>query len=256
MILSVRFLLIAGLLLTTTACGKKGPLVYPDMLLPAAPAAVTAQQSGAAVKLQFAIPDKDRAGRPLRDVAGLKISRRVADAYQKDICRSCLADYRLFRTLYLDHLPVDTQRFTNQLVLLDGDVAAGNLYSYRIVSFTADGVDGASSSTASVRVAAPLPAPVLKAESLPTEVKLQFSSQPTKSGSLLGYNLYRRSAAAARSHQALNREPLKGSEYVDAALERGVQYLYSTRALIVLESGDVMESTESNEVVGMLKDDE
>ena len=256
MIVIGRFLLIAVLLLAATACGKKGRLIYPDMLLPAAPAAVTAQQSGAAVKLQFVLPGKDRAGHPLRDAAGIKISRRVTDAFQKDVCRTCMDDYRLFRTLYLERLPTDTQRYGNRLVLLDGDVTAGKSYSYSIVLFTADGMDGASSLTVAARVAAPLPAPVLKAESLPTEVKLQISSQPPKSGSLLGYNLYRRSIATGRSYQPLNREPLKGNEYVDAALERGVQYRYSTRALIVLESGDVMESAESNEVDGMLKDDE
>jgi len=87
-------------------------------------------------------------------------------------------------------------------------------------------------------------------------VKLQITSQPPKSGSLLGYNLYRWSIVTPRSYQPLNREPLKGNEYVDAALERGVQYRYSARSLIVLESGDVMESAESDAVGGMLKDDE
>jgi len=256
MIGSGRSVLVAGLLLMATACGKKGPLIYPDMLLPAAPVAVAAQQSGSAVKLQFSLPDKDRAGRPLKGIAGVKISRRTTDAGQKDVCRSCMSDYRLFRTLYLEHMPTDTQRFGNRLILLDGDVTAGNVYSYSIVPFTADGVDGASSSTASVRVGAPLPPPTLKIESLPTEVKLQIYSQPPRSGRLLGYNLYRWAVAAARSYQPLNREPLKGNEYIDVSLERGLQYRYSARALIVSESGDVTESAESNEVEGMLKDDE
>lgn len=33
-----------------TACGKKGALIYPDMLVPAAPSAVSAQQSGTTMK--------------------------------------------------------------------------------------------------------------------------------------------------------------------------------------------------------------
>lgn len=251
-----RLVLVVGLSLMATACGKKGALIYPDMLVPAAPAAVTALQSGSVVKLQFALPDKDRAGRPVKGVAGVKISRRAAEAARKDVCRSCMTDYRLFQTLYLDHLPANTQRFGNRLVVLDGDVGAGNTYSYSIVPFTADGVDGASSPAADVRVAAPLPAPVLKIESLPTEVRLQISSQPLISGSLLGYNLYRSSIATARSYQPLNREPLKGSEYVDGVLERGVKYRYTVRALIMLASGDIAESAESIEVEGMLKDDE
>jgi predicted small lipoprotein YifL len=251
-----RSALIVGLSLLTIACGRKGPLIYPDMLIPAAPAAVTAQQSGTTVKLRFALPDKDRGGRPVQGVTGVKISRRVAEADQKDFCRSCMSDYRLFLTLYLDHLPVTAQRYGNRVVLIDGDVSAGYSYSYSIVPFTADGVDGASSPTADVRVTPSLPAPAVKIESFPTEVKLQFSSQPPVSGRLFGYNLYRWQAATVRLFEPLNREPLKSNEYIDGGLERGVRYRYSARVLMVLESGDVVESAESQEVEGLLKDDE
>lgn len=251
-----RSALIVGFSLMATACGRKGALIYPDMLVPAAPAAVTAQQSGSSVKLQFALPDKDRAGRSLQGVAGVRISKRAAETDQRDVCRSCMADYRLFRTLYLEHLPSTTQRFGSRLVVLDSDVSAGNTYSYSIVPFTADGVDGTSSPAVDVRMAPPLPAPVLKIESLPTEVKIQISIPPLIAGRLLGYNLYRSSGAAARSYQPLNREPLQGNEYVDGALERGVKYRYSARTLIMQASGGIAESVESDWVEGMLKDEE
>lgn len=251
-----RASLVVGMSLLATACGRKGPLIYPDMLVPAAPAAVTAQQSGPAVKLRFALPDKDRAGRPVKGVAGVKISRRTAEADQRDVCRACKDDYRPFLTLYLDHMPVATQRFGNRVVLIDSDVSAGYSYSYSIVPFTADGVDGASSPTADVRVTAPLSAPVLKSEPYPTEVRLHFSWQMQVSGRLLGYNLYRWPFATVRSFEPLNREPLMGNEYIDSGLERGVRYRYTARAVVVLESGGVAESAESQEVEGMLKDDE
>ncbi len=251
-----RSALIIVLSLLASACGRKGPLIYPDMLVPAAPVAVTAQQSGSAVKLRFVLPDKDRAGRPVQGVAGVKISRRSTEAAQKDVCRSCTADYRLFRTLYLDLLPNDTQRFGNRLILLDSDVSAGNSYSYWIVPFRTDGVDGAASATADVRMEVPLAAPVVKVESFPTEVKLQITWQPQMSGQLLGYNLYRRPDAGVRPYEPLNSEPLKGNEYVDTALERGVKYLYAASAVMVLGSGGIAESAGSQEVEGMLTDDE
>lgn len=250
-----RSVLIVGLSVLVAGCGRKGPLIYPDMLIPAAPAAVTAQQSGAAVKLRFALPDKDRAGRPVQGVAGVKISRRIAEAGQR-VCRSCTTDYRPLLTLYLDHLPITTRRYGNRVVLVDNDVNAGNSYSYSIVPFTADGVDGATSPAADVSVTQPLPAPVLKIESFPTEVRLQFSLQPLVSGRLLGYNLYRWAVATDRPYEPLNNEPLKSNEYIDGGLERGVRYHYSARALMVLESGSVVESAESHEVEGLLKDDE
>lgn len=250
-----RAALVAGLSLLTISCGKKGSLIYPDMLVPASPAAVTAQQSGTVVKLQFEILDRDRAGRAL-GVSGVKISRRTVEADQKSVCKSCLTDYKLFQILYIDHLPANAQRFGSRLIVIDGDVSVGNIYSYRIVPFTAGGVDGVPSLIAEASVIAPQLAPDLKIKSFPTEVTFHISSQPLMSGSLIGYNLYRWSTVTARSYQPLNKKPIKGNEYVDSGLERGVKYRYSVRMLIMLTSGDIVEGVESNEVEGMLKDDE
>lgn len=252
-----RSMLVAAMSMMATGCGRKGSLLYPDMLVPAAPVAVKAQQSGATVKIQFELTGKDRAGRQLLDgVAGVKISRNAAESVQMDVCRSCMTDYRLFQTLYLDHLASTSQRFGNRLVVVDSDVSAGNTYSYNIVPFTAGGVNGAPSPIASVRVVPPAPAPVLKIESHPTEVKVQISSQFQIDGRLIGYNLYRSSGTGDRSYLPLNGEPLQGNEYVDATLERGVKYRYSVRALIKPVSGDIAESDESVEVEGMLTEDE
>jgi hypothetical protein len=46
------------------------------------------------------------------------------------------------------------------------------------------------------------------------------------------------------------------NEYVDSTLERGVSYRYRATAVILRESGVVAESSESEAVEGMLKDDE
>ncbi|MDD2271180.1 MAG: hypothetical protein PHP95_03880 [Desulfuromonadaceae bacterium] len=252
-----RSALVVGVSLMATACGRKGALIYPDMLMPAAPSAVTVLQSGAVVKMSFAIPDKDRAGKPVRDVAGIKISRKAADAEQKDQCRSCMADYTLFSTLYLEHLPTNTQRAGSILFILDGDVSEGYSYSYTIVPFTAGGIQGASATTASVRVVHALPAPQLRVESLPTELRLHATSQSIPEGTtLLGYNLYRWTAVKKRSYQPLNREPISSTaDYVDSGLERRVLYSYSARALFKMPSGNVVESAESDVVAGMLADD-
>ena len=252
----VRAALLVGVSLLVSACGKKGPLIYPDMLIPAAPSSITAGQSGTAVKLQFALPDKDRAGRAVKGLAGVKVTRKTVDGDLKDVCHSCTADYQLYRTIYLDSLPSDTQRWAGSLILLDSDVRVGTSYSYRVVPFTVDGVDGAMSPVSDVKISAPLPAPQLTIEAFPTELKLTISSQQLLSGHLLGYNIYRTVTASRWSYQPLNKEPLKGNEYSDSRLERGVLYRYAVRSLIGLESGVSVESAESGAVEGMLKDDE
>lgn len=240
-----------------TACGKKGPLIYPDMLVPAAPVSAAGYQSGPFVKLQFMLTDKDKAGRPVQGVTGVKIRRKGSETVQKDVCQSCLTDYLLSQTVYFDHLPGTAQRIGNQLIYFDSEVRAGNSYSYLVTPFMGDGTDGASATIADIRVTTPLPGPELKIESLPTEVKITFSGQPPVAGRLLGYNLYRTTGdGGSRSYQPLNRQPLKNSEFVDSSLERGVKYRYTGRAVITLTTGGIAESLESYEVEGMLKDDE
>jgi hypothetical protein len=226
------------------------------MLIPAAPSVVTAQQSGAAIKLSSVIPYMDRAGRRLKDMVGVKVFRRVADGGAANACRFCTTDFAIYRTLYLDRLDTDTQRFGSLVILLDSDVNSGASYSYRVSSFTGDGTEGAFSPTVDVMVSTPLPAPALEAVSYPTEIKLNMSPPSTVSGRLLGYNMYRATATDGTSYQPVNTQPLQGGAYVDHGLQRGVTYRYTATAVILLEQGGIAESVVSREVEGKLKDDE
>jgi predicted small lipoprotein YifL len=251
-----RLALFIAVSLLVTACGRKGPLLYPDMLVPAAPADVAAMQSGSAIKFQFVLPSKDLAGRPVQGIAGVKITKKSAEISPKEFCRLCMADYRPFHTLYLDSLPVVAELFGSRMVVIDADASAGNTYSYNIVPFTKDGTDGVSTLTMTVGVTEPFPAPTLQIESLPTEVKLHITLPSLVAGRLLGYNLYRSTGTSVRYFNPLNPEPLKGHEYIDSSLERGKKYRYSARVLIMRTSGEIAESAGSEEVTGMLKDDE
>ncbi|MDD2853071.1 MAG: fibronectin type III domain-containing protein [Desulfuromonadaceae bacterium] len=253
---SVRTSLVILLTLLISACGRKGALIYPDTLLPAAPALVSAQQSGAVIKLQFSLPVKDAGGRTIQEVAGVKISRRTTGSEQKGICRSCMTDYQPLHVFYLGHLPAAAQRFGGRLIVADSDVTAGNSYSYSIVPFTADGIDGAMVKTGDVPVVPTLLPPALSVDCQPTEISVRMSAPSGNAGRFIGYNLYRAIGTTVRSYQPLNSEPLVHREYTDTQLERGVTYRYSARALFVAASGTVVESAESEEVAGKLKDDE
>lgn len=251
-----RLAVLGGMTLAMTACGKKGVLVYPDMLVPVAPSAASAFQSGSGVKIQFEVPTTDRTGNRLNDLAGLNISKRESDSAPDQTCPACLDDYHLFRKLYLDLLPDSAQRFGNRLVLLDGEVRTGKSYSYIVTSFTKEGVAGASSPRLAVHMIQAVLPPILQAESFPTEIKISFVSLPPDMGTLVGHNLYRMAQKDALTHFPINREPLAGKDYIDSGLARGIRYRYLARAVVRLETGAVVESLVSNEVEGMLKDDE
>jgi len=250
--------LICLLLLTVaiTACGKKGPLIYPDMLLPAAPADLSLQQTGTSIRLSCTIPSKDQAGRTIGGLTALKILKRDEANGQFPVCNSCTTDFSLFRTLNLEPLPAGTQRLGSLLLLLDGDVQPGRTYTYRVAAISRDGQEGAlSAPVATSMVTAPLP-PVVQVHSQPTEIQLEIVGVPPREGALLGFNVYRSLKGEPFPYLPLNREPLTGSRYADVGLERATSYVYAVRTVVRLPSGARVESAVSNEVVGVLKDDE
>ena len=238
------------------ACGKKGPLIYPDLLVPAAPSDVSAQQSGNSIKLSFVLPSKDLAGRNFAGLSGVTIIKRDEPAGQSPGCSACTTDFSPFRKLNLDPLSPNTQRYGNLLVLLDGDVQTGRVYTYRVSAVTKDNQEGAQSApVATAMQTAPLP-PVLQAISQPTEIQLEFAGVPPGEGVIAGYNVYRALKGEAFPFQPLNREPLTTKSFTDVGLERGTAYIYGVRTVVRLPSGVKVEGSLSNEVEGRLKDDE
>ncbi len=238
------------------ACGRKGALLYPDMLIPSVSTGVSVRQSGASLRLQFVLPVKDRAGRSVQKLSGVKIIRRVSEHSEVQSCRQGMTEYVLFKTLYLDVLSPEYQRFGSLLVSIDTDVTAGRSYSYGILPFTSDGVDGALTVTSDINVVAAIAAPLVVAQSLPTEIQLQITPVLSPAVRFIGYNIYRGRNGDSLSYQPLNNEPFTGNLYVDAGLERNVTYRYAVRQLVYQEAaGGVIESDESGEVIGMLADE-
>lgn len=253
--MDVRFLMMFVVFSLVAGCGKKGPLLYPDMLVPAAVSGLTASQSGANVKLAFVLPDKDMAGRSLRDLAGVTIFKRVESSLQQPDCPACTDDFRLFRKLYLD-LPDAAQIFGNRVVVLDSETRRDTAYSYYVAPFAKDNSVGASSAPVRVRVTLqPLP-PVLQLLPAPTEIKLEFVAIPPEEGKLVGYNVYRSAGDEPMPYLPLNKEPLAENAYVDSGLERKVSYRYAVRTVVRMPWGDIAESGASNEEQGVLEEAE
>ena len=247
-------------LLIFTGCGKRGALIYPDMLAPETPPGVSARQSGKAVKLSFALSNKNLAGRDLKEpgtLEGADVYRRSSLAGQAPECSACREGFTLWRKLYIESLPSDpdVQRYGNTVIFLDGDVKPGEEYSYMVGSFTKDSVNGKLSAPVAVAVAEPLDPPVLTAEPGPVEILLHFEGSYADRGTLEGYNIYRTINGQAFSYAPLNKEPIEGGEFADIGLERDVSYTYAVRAVVRTPDGQLMESGLSNEAVAKLTDE-
>jgi predicted small lipoprotein YifL len=245
------------LALTMTACGKRGPLIYPDMLLPAPPTAVTARQVGQAMQLSFVLTNKDRSGRGIKGLGGVTIFKRASLAGQEPGCNACTEDFALFRTLYLEPAPLErgVQRFGGMLLLLDSDVRVGEQYSYRVKPFTKDSIDGQASEPVTTAMVTPPYAPKLMAEPDPVEIRLLFSGAPAAMGAFVGYNLYRAPKGERLPYVAINKEPINNKNYTDSGLDRTLSYVYAARTVVRMPGGQLVESELSNEVVTRLTDE-
>ena len=241
--------------LLITACGKKGALIYPEMLVAAAPISFTARQAGQNMKLSFDLPQKDRAGRNLKNLSGIKILKREAPAGQGAGCSACTSDFTLFRTLYLD-VPDEVQRYGNLLVLLDGDVKSEREYTYRAVAFTKDGVEGEMTAPFLTTMVQSPPPPVLKIIPAPTEIRVEFEKKMPVMGIFEGYNLYRAVKGEAFPYLPLNGKPFVANSFVDTGLDRSVVYTYVGRTVIRMPSKELVESGPSNKVEAALKEEE
>jgi predicted small lipoprotein YifL len=251
-----RVTVLIFLALNISACGKKGALIYPEMLVPAAPSNVSLQQRGESLKLSFTIPAKDRAGRALSNLAGVTILKRDAMAGQVAGCSSCTDDYSLFKKLNLDLLPTEAQLRGSLMLLLDGDVRPGRNYSYIVSAATREGVAGAPTAPVTAGVVPPPVPPVVQVISQPTEISLEFVRMPLQEGAFVGYNVYRTVKGGTYSYWPLNRGPVTSDHFTDMGLERSTTYVYAVRMVISLSTGAMVESGLSNEVEGRLKDDE
>ena len=252
-----RIIAVLALASLLAGCGKKGPLLYPDLLVPAPVSALAAVQSGASIRITFQLPDKDLAGRTLRDLAGVRVYRHVIPSASSAIqaCGACREEFQLVRTVYLAS-GNDAQLVGRTLVLLEPEVLAGSHYRYYVTPFTGDGSAGALSDVAGVQLSDPLPAPGLGGAADPSEVVLIFSPPPAAAGgTMAGYNLYRAPRGADLPHLPLNRQPLQGTVYRDNTLERDTDYRYVLRSVLRRPDGTLQESLPSSTLLLRLKND-
>ena len=235
-------------LLATTACGKRGALIYPEMVAPAAPTDVSALQTGSEVKISFQLPQKDIAGRSLSSLAGVNLFKQGSDTQSGEACMACSPQFPLFGTIYLDHPGNAVQRYEDRFILLDNQVDEGVDYAYFVQSFLYDGTVGLASSPVKVSVFPTLQAPLLKAVSEPTEIRLELSAHHSAAGSFVGFSIYRSIKGQPFSYLPYTKEPVTSSTFMDFGLNHQEVYLYQAKTVIRMPNGVLVESAASDVV--------
>lgn len=242
-------LVAASAAMLMTGCGKKGPLIYPDMLIAQPPQQLKVEQSGAVLRLSFNLPDKDRSGRKLEDVEAILLGRRV---YQENDCVSCQDQYQALQKID-PAFPAPAQRQGNRIVVIDTDVRHGERYQYRLQTVQKGGVVGGAVTTTMVKLlAAPQP-PQLKARSaFGGFIALDINGSVPQDATLAGYTIYR---AEGSGPLAPLTTLTAADHYEDQTVQRGVVYRYAVSVVINRADGMQVESEPSSAVSISMVDD-
>lgn len=239
-------LAVAGLL-ALSGCGKKGPLVYPDLLVPEAPQAVQLEQRGGSLQLSFNLPGRDLRGRGLQSSFIIEVQRRELKPDEVGECGSCPRDYQ--PPLRIDpEFPDPARKFGKRLVLLDSDVQQGKHYQYRMKAVGVDGEAGAAAETVQVQVCSAPPAPLVNAAIQHGGViLLEMQGEVPVNAELVGYAIYRAAADEELPFQPLA-TILGTNRYLDQNVQPGTRYRYVVR-MLVRRWDELLLSSEPSAVV-------
>jgi len=231
---------IALLMLLLCACGRKGPLMAPEGLVPARVTDLQALQRGDALQLSWTLPTRQEGGGKLTDLAGFRIVRHEVLPPAQE-CTECPDAWKLLKHVDLEYLQ-GVERVENRLFLIDGTAKPGTAYQYRVTAINRDGDMGLPSAPVSYRVQPPLPLPRLTVVPSPTAIRLVCDAGNLPQGeSPAGYTFYR-----SRKGERLPLTPLTGAmlstpSHDDSGLTRGETYLYAA-GVVVDNNGQLQES--------------
>jgi predicted small lipoprotein YifL len=235
-------------ILSLAGCGRKGPLIAPEALVPGAVSDLRTAQKGERFQVSWPPPSRDEGGRALKDLAGFRLFKREVLPPGED-CEACPDAYRLLKEIDLEYLQ-DVRSSAGRLFFSDAAVLAGTTYQYKIVSFRKDGTSSRDSDRARRKRVTPPAAPRLQGVFSATGVLLHWTEGVSPaSGKVIGYNVYRRRADALPALVPLNSALVPGPDFEDLRLDRSVTYGYAVRTVAEIE-GETVESEPSNEVLG------
>lgn len=232
------------LLAATTGCGKRGALVYPDQLLPAAPSVLLLEQTEDKLRLTFSVPKQDRRDKPLQNPVQSMV------VLKKDNCSPRDKSF-----IFAKRFDAAYPGYDSQIVWIDEQVQKNGCYQYRVGAVTSDEEISSFSDTLLVTLQATPAVPVIAVHPIfGGMVSVKLAEKGSQAGKPFAFRLYRA--------DEVNGEfiPLGGlipadNPFIDQSVQVGKRYSYKARLILKDENnGMYRESGFSNPISVMVQE--
>jgi hypothetical protein len=206
-----------------TGCGKKGPPVSLDRIVPKALTDVRASVREGRVLLQWTVPDKNTDGSDLLNLAAFKVLR----GYVEEGCEGC--PERVVPVAEVGLISGESHwREANRVFWTDTRLEPGKKYLYRVLAVNRRGHFSEASNKVEVQWDNPPPPPEhVDATAGDGMVELQWS--PVKGAA--GYNVYRSQKGDAFPVDPVNPNPIENTHYRDTGVVNDREYRYAVRGV-------------------------
>lgn len=243
-----KILILLPLILLLVACGKRGPLVAPEALVPAPVKDLQVEQKGNRFQVCWSGPGKQEWGGSLDNLAGFQVFRREVLPPDED-CETCPSAYRQVKAVDPEYLQ-DVLRLGPLFCFFDTELVEGKTYQYKVISFDAEGAASKDSNRVRRKKTVPPAPPLLSAVPAPRGVTLQWKLDALPAGARLeGFTVFRKQGGEVMPLLPIAAVAADATLFEDPHMEHGVSYVYAIRTVAGID-GEKVESDLSNEVEG------
>lgn len=230
-----------------TGCGKKGPPISPESVVPVRIDDLRISVIDGEPYLIWSKPLRNVDGSRLDDLAGFKILKRGRGEKPGEMITQ-LIDIPLSS-------PPASAKITEKIVYLrDQGLKEGWSYTYQVFSYNKEKYYGDGSNIAGITWIRPLPPPDgFRVNAGDHRVELFWKDDSEKEGLQRKYNIYRRLRGEQYPLIPINEKPISGGYFQDLQVENEKEYFYTIRT-VFMQDNIVIEGKSSQELLAKPRD--
>jgi hypothetical protein len=227
-----KLILLWIIVLLTVACGRKGPPVPWESIVPRRIVDLGAVSREGRLLLEWTAPKENTNKSTLTDLDSFQVFRSEGDLVGGE-CKGCGEGPKIVHEMKLSGK--EDVRGKKMSVLFE-DLRARKVYTFEVVSMNQRGYPSVPSNPVQVYWDDPPQQPGgVKAER--GDKRVDLSWEPVAGAT--GYNVYRRTGDTSLPPNPLNTEPLAVTHHTDLSAQNDITYLYSVRAVKRVVKTDV-----------------